>query len=325
MISVIVPVYNVEDYLRPCLDSILNQIYSDFEVILVDDGSTDTSGIICDEYSHRDSRIYVIHQSNAGMSDARNEGIKVAKGDYITFVDADDLVHPAIFQVMYEALISSDEYDFSMVYGQPVSEGFAVDADEMTSFSNEPHLKIDRQYCFGHLFGDGETTTQFQVVWNKLYKKELIQGLAFRKIASEDTDFNNRVFLRANKAILVNASLYYWVQRHTSITHSQFSTRDIDCINTYKMCLDEIPKSDCVNRSLCLSALYKVILHTRYNSRNTVLCHETGEIAKKVYLQTWKEFIYSNLNWKRKFGLLFFYHCPWSYCIFRSLMAIRKR
>ena len=324
MISIIVPVFNVEDYLRPCLDSILNQSLSDFEVILVDDGSTDHCGAICDEYAEKDDRVSVIHQSNGGLYAARNSGLDVATGEYILFVDSDDQIHPAMLQTLYEALLSGD-YDFSMVYGQPVSEGFAVDADEMTSFSNEPHLKIDRQYCFGHLFGDGETTTQFQVVWNKLYKKELIQGLAFRKIASEDTDFNNRVFLRANKAILVNASLYYWVQRHTSITHNQFSTRDIDCINTYKMCLDEIPKSDCVNRSLCLSALYKVILHTRYNSRNTVLCHETGEIAKKVYLQTWKEFIYSNLNWKRKFGLLFFYHCPWSYCIFRSLMAIRKR
>ena len=108
MISIIVPVYNVEKYLSRCLDSILVQTYRDFELILVDDGSTDRSGAICDEYASRDERIKLIRQSNQGLSVARNVGLDAARGDYIGFVDSDDYIHPETYQILLDALLKYD-------------------------------------------------------------------------------------------------------------------------------------------------------------------------------------------------------------------------
>lgn len=99
-LSIIVPVYNVEPYLRRCVDSILNQTFSDFELILVDDGSPDSCGAICDDYAARDRRIKVIHKANGGVSYARNEGLDIAQGEYIGFVDSDDYIHPKMYEIL---------------------------------------------------------------------------------------------------------------------------------------------------------------------------------------------------------------------------------
>ena len=106
LISVIVPVYNVEPYLRQCIDSILNQTYTDFELILVDDGSTDRCPEICDKYKEKDDRVRVLHKTNGGLSDARNHGIDIANGDYITFIDSDDMVSKDYLEVLIQSLKS---------------------------------------------------------------------------------------------------------------------------------------------------------------------------------------------------------------------------
>ena len=115
MVSIIVPVYNVEEYLRECVDSILNQTYSDVEVILVDDGSTDQSGNICDEYAKMDSRIKVIHKKNGGVSAARNTGIGEASGEYLMFVDSDDAIHPELVEAYMTVSYTHLERDHSLI------------------------------------------------------------------------------------------------------------------------------------------------------------------------------------------------------------------
>ena len=122
MVSIIVTVYNIEKYLEPCLKSILDSTYQDYEVILVDDGSKDGSGMICDHFAEQDGRFKVIHKVNAGVSQARNTGLEAAKGDYITFVDGDDVIHPNMLAVLMDA-INEGDYDVSMVYGIQVPEG----------------------------------------------------------------------------------------------------------------------------------------------------------------------------------------------------------
>ena len=117
LISIIVPIYNVEGYVSTCIDSLLRQTYPHLQIILVDDGSTDRSGAICDKYARQDTRIEVIHQENAGLSAARNSGLKRAIGELIAFVDGDDYVHPQMYDTLYRALRSGD-YDFSMVLGK---------------------------------------------------------------------------------------------------------------------------------------------------------------------------------------------------------------
>ena len=113
MISVIVPIYNVEEYLPACIESILNQTYKDLEILLIDDGSTDNSGRICDKYAQCDNRCIVIHQLNSGEAEARNTGLDHANGEYISFIDGDDYIHPQMLEILYEALQKGD-YDFSM-------------------------------------------------------------------------------------------------------------------------------------------------------------------------------------------------------------------
>ena len=178
---------------------------------------------------------------------------------------------------------------------------------------------------FSKLYGNEDIKIQYQVVWNKLYRKELLNGLSFKKTASEDTNFNTRVYLRVHNAILIDIELYYWIQRPNSITHTAFIHRAIDCINSYKLCLDEIPALKKTYRAWCLKALYKVILHTRYNSRKTPLYDETMKVCKDVYRQTFTEFIHCNLGWFKKVGVLCLYYRPELYCFLRSLLSFANR
>ena len=121
MISIIVPIYNVEKYLEPCIESILASTYRDFELILVDDGSTDGSSEISKRYAKQDSRVKFIHKDNGGVSSARNEGIKNSTGDYVMFIDGDDMIHPQMLEVLYEAILCGD-YDLAMAKSVKVYE-----------------------------------------------------------------------------------------------------------------------------------------------------------------------------------------------------------
>ena len=109
LVSIIVPVYNVEKYLERCIDSLVNQTLKDIEIILVDDGSTDDSGNICDKYAKKDKRIKVIHKENGGLSDARNIGLSIANGRYLQFVDSDDFIHKQMIEILYNTIINNNE------------------------------------------------------------------------------------------------------------------------------------------------------------------------------------------------------------------------
>ena len=139
MISIIVTVYNIEQHLPICIESIFNQTYKDLEIILVDDGSTDNSGKLCDKYTKEDTRCIVIHQSNKGVSEARNTGLNHATGEYISFIDGDDYLHPQMFEILYEALQKGD-YDFSMVTFKQVEkykkEDFIASINNNNTFRN---------------------------------------------------------------------------------------------------------------------------------------------------------------------------------------------
>ena len=150
MISIIVTIYKVERFLRVCVDSILNSTYRDIEVILVDDGSPDNSGAICDEFAARDSRVRVIHKANAGVSEARNSGIKAATGDYILFVDGDDVVHPRMVEVLYDGIVSGD-YDFSMINVLPVEENGYQEMMADMDIDTSSRRVLEQPYCVRRL------------------------------------------------------------------------------------------------------------------------------------------------------------------------------
>lgn len=210
LISVIVPVYNVETYLLRCLESITSQTYHNIEIILVDDGSTDSSGAICDSFVKTESRSSVIHQDNGGLWHARNTGQKVAKGNFLMFVDSDDYIHVDAIRVLYEALVQNPTCGLAMCN---YKQTFTLDEDIRKVDENRIEIWSVEQLLHNH---KGALCT---VVWNKLYRRSLIIDIMAREYRiSQDVDYNFRVFLRLKSLVMVDRELYFWVQRSGSAT-----------------------------------------------------------------------------------------------------------
>lgn len=229
-ISVIVPVYKVEPYLRRCVDSILAQTFTDIEVILVDDGSPDGCPAICDEYARQDNRVKVIHQQNGGLSAARNAGLDwvFAHSDsqWISFVDSDDWVHPRFLEYLHRAArennvqISVCDYCRESIYEEPKNN---VEYDT---------LKVTSLQLYQHL----EKSLLFTVVWNKLYYKSLFEKIRFPvgKI-SEDTFVSYRLMYKCPQIAFIKRSLYFYYINQTGITGSTYSPARLAELDALKL------------------------------------------------------------------------------------------
>ncbi|PGO33392.1 hypothetical protein CN984_04700 [Bacillus cereus] len=201
-ISIIVPVYNVAEYLEKCVESILNQTFVDFELILVNDGSKDQSGEICDEFAEKDSRIKVIHKKNAGLSVARNTGINAARGEYIGFVDSDDWIDPDMYEALYESCELSRS-EISIIGMREVSEEGKTLMEYIPVHVNLKEI-LKRAYA-----------------WNKLFKRELFvnNNLYFMEGKYyEDLELIPKLFIKCNKVTNVNKVGYNYLKRRGSIT-----------------------------------------------------------------------------------------------------------
>jgi len=199
LISVIVPVYKAEEYLRDCVEAILAQTYSNFELWLVDDGSPDTCGKICDELSGRDSRVNVIHQANGGVSAARNSALDVAAGSYICFVDSDDLVSPRMLESLYHAAVA---HDAEMAIACNNGIKLLPDADWGV-------IKVlDAAAALALLVQDIQLKSY---VWGRIFKASLFKDIRFPEaIIFEDVWIAHRFFLASNKVVLLNEELYQY-------------------------------------------------------------------------------------------------------------------
>ncbi|MEG0230122.1 MAG: glycosyltransferase family 2 protein [Oscillospiraceae bacterium] len=226
LISVIVPVYNVEKYIHKCVSSIINQTYKNLEIILVDDGSPDNCGEICDEYAKKDCRIKVIHKKNGGLSDARNAGIDSSNGDYIAFVDSDDYISQDMYQQLIPLLLqnNADVVMFSVFdcYNDKVSRAYKKE-DKVFICDGKECFKIILQGELGAF------------AWNRIYKKDLFNDIKFKvgKI-TEDAFFNAEVVQKINVAVINTKAYYYYVHRENSITTSNYSKKDLDTIEAYE-------------------------------------------------------------------------------------------
>lgn len=224
IISVIVPVYNVENYLRRCVDSILGQTYRDLEVILADDGSTDGSGKICDDYAQKDGRVRVIHKENGGLSDARNAGMQAATGGFLAFVDSDDLVAPDMFRRMLEIL----QTEKSDIVQCGVKKFFL----EEELYQNKEESSSVKTYSAQEALLELTLDRNFrQTVWNKLYRRETAAAVPFEKgKLNEDEFWTFQVFGRAQKISLTEETFYFYYQRQGSIMQSGYSIRRLDAL-----------------------------------------------------------------------------------------------
>lgn len=214
-ISVIVPVYNIEKYLPKCIDSIINQTYKTIEILLIDDGSTDESGKICDEYALKDNRIRVIHKENQGLSATRNIGIKESTCDYIVFIDSDDYINEDYLETLYNCIKETDSDVASVTYKVVRTDGtIALDA------SHETGLKENETITFEGINIIKELLSQKIIknfVWNKIYKKSIICDFEIG-VNYEDIAFACKVFSKTNKIAYINKSCYNYLKRNDSIT-----------------------------------------------------------------------------------------------------------
>ncbi|MGI0530116.1 glycosyltransferase family 2 protein [Treponema socranskii] len=213
LISIIVPVYKVEQYLSKCVDSILNQTYKNLEIILVDDGSPDSCPKICDDYAKIDSRIIVLHKVNAGLSAARNSGLTISRGDYISFIDSDDWVSSDFIEKLYFRIVN-DKSDFVMCNFEQVDElGRKVNNFKQISLTEKRILDFQE---FWDVFK--EHTAVNIVAWNKLYKKEIFSDLKYPEgHIHEDVFIMPLIMEKVTKVSQEPSTLYYYLKRGNSI------------------------------------------------------------------------------------------------------------
>ena len=237
LISVVIPVYNVEEYLVECIESVLKQTYTNLEIILVDDGSLDNSGKICDDYAKKDSRIVVIHKRNGGLSSARNAALEIIKGCYVVFVDSDDYIEHTMIEVLYNK-INQYNADISICAYRVTSNIDMFDSE----LECKEYLMTGKKLIMAYIYRDSNYTIT-HAVWNRLYKKELLNGLKFCEgRVHEDILFSTEVMLRIQKAIYIDKYLYnYRDNRPGSITERKYSLKSVEdsiyltCIAANKM------------------------------------------------------------------------------------------
>ena len=232
IVSIIVPIFKVESFLRKCVDSIIGQTYPFLEIILVDDGSPDRSGEICDEYAAKDARVRVIHKKNGGLSDARNAGLDCMSGDYVAFIDSDDWIDCDWVEVLLHNLL---EYDAQMSIsgiirefeGEKASSPFLI----TESYGNEPFQESNIDMMRRYL------RTSW-VAWDKLYRAELFADLRFPVgEINEDEAIAMQILDRSKTVAITNQTCYHYLERGNSITTAAFSEKKLAWV---KHCKDNL-------------------------------------------------------------------------------------
>lgn len=285
LISVIVPVYNVKIYLEHCLASISAQSYKNIEIIVVDDGSTDGGGVICDAYAERESRCVVVHQENKGLWAARNTGQKIAKGDFIMFVDSDDYIHVDMINSLYDALMQNPQCDLALC-------NYTI----TTSFDENTHVPFDGTYqvlSTEQVFRfENEGLVYF--VWNKLYRRSLLEGLYARNYRIvQDVDFNIRVFAKVNSVIFVDNEYYFWMQREDSAMHKRdyWYSYLMNVTDIYYRNYHEILDQNKVVSSYVLGSLYWRLLSLKSFAWRTDKAEIVSQKCKYVIKETWRSYL----------------------------------
>lgn len=266
MISIIIPVYNVEKFLKRCLDSVINQTFTDIEIILVDDGSKDSSGKICDEFKSKDNRIKVIHKENGGLSSARNAGVEICEGDYIFFIDSDDwLADENVIQDFYETALKDDS-DFVYARINTATDERSYASKYVKKYQDVRLHFLSNPYYF--------------TAWNKLYSKNLKELLLFTEgRVNEDVDIIPIVFSRARKVSLLDRCTYNYYKNQNSITRSNFSEKRFDMFKSVSHALKKFSGTEAETK-VFKENLFGFQLFTVYIE----ILKRTSNVERKEYL-----------------------------------------
>lgn len=308
LVSIIVPIYKVEPYLRRCLDSIVNQTYTNLEVILVDDGSPDNCPQICDEYAVKDSRIVVIHKENGGLSDARNAGLDICKGEYISFVDSDDWVDNRYIEVLLEG-ITKNNADIAIgeikkigTFEKPLPFG----ASSFITYS--PIEAIKRIYT--------KTEASFIAAWGKLFKASIFLDLRFPLSKIHEDEYVNYIwFSKSNNIVYTDTILYYYFSRSDSITGKD-SPYDYEEIFNLQYHFFQKNKNESVLNVLKIRYGWNLLYlyNKEYHSSNkSILKNQIIQHRRRLSLKSMSNF--------GDFALWTFIHFPIFYIFFKKVQS----
>ena len=272
LISIIIPVYKVEKYLEKCIQSVINQTYENLQIILVDDGSPDNCGKICDEYAKKDHRIEVIHKSNGGLSDARNKGLEIAKGEYIGFVDSDDYIEADMYEVLYN-LLKQYNADVSICNFYTVSQGKISIKNADNGINEYNRIEILKEVLLDNNIQS--------YAWNKLYKKELFDEIKY-PIGKKYEDIGTTFYLleKCNKVVVTGKSEYYYINRQDSIVNNVTESTITDYIELIMQRYDYI-EENIKELSSYNKDYLKRILKTAEKDIKSL--NEVGDYTKKKY------------------------------------------
>lgn len=272
LISVIVPIYNVEKYLNRCIDSIIAQTYENIEIILVDDGSPDNCGAICDEYAAKDSRIKVIHKKNGGLSEARNAGIDIAKGEFISFIDSDDFVSKYYIEILYRCLVENEADISSLTLDVSFEDG----DDDSVRFMNS-----NNDFSYETVSSDDAIESMFYQTIptgapRRLYKRVIFNELRFPVgYLYEDAATTYKAFMLAEKIVLIDANAYAYRHRANSIIRMKYDERKLIAIDISKALYSDIckfrPKLKKAAASRAFALNYTVFLQVPKTDKSSML------------------------------------------------------
>ncbi len=291
-ISVIIPVYNVEQYIEECLDSLLNQTYKNLEIICIDDGSTDRSGWICDQYVKKDSRIKVIHQKNSGAGAARNKGLDIASGDYIAFVDSDDYIEKNMYEELYNALI----FNNAQIAG---CETISLFQDKI----NYPNTTGKEMIFSGVDFlALSSKHWKYYIMVNKLFSRAVVGNMRFpEKNVIDDGFFTYQIIARAARVVWCDKAFYFYRQRKSSVMNKKEYQlkRDYDAVKLFKERLEFVkaryPKVISSFQVKMIDSYINIILREELDDQDVKKC--LSYMRRNCQEALFKEYSYKESVW----------------------------
>lgn len=319
LISVIVPIYKVEPYLDRCVRSIVNQTYKNMEIILVDDGSPDNCPAICDEWAKKDSRIKVIHKLNGGLSDARNAGLAVARGELISFVDSDDWIDINMLHTLFKVMQGkkADIVECGVKYIDEIGHTLRIRSCVSAV------VELDKVGALKELVKE---TIVYQTVWNKLYKASVIKGIVFETGKLNEDDFwTYQVFDNLNKLVVINNPLYYYSQRTSSIMGTGYTIRRLDGLIARFQRMEYLQKypetADFTKARILGDCMYHLQTALKYLSKEEqkLVCDYIKGKLKSIGKINFKD---SEISIKYKLWYAFFTAFPLTTATLRNMIGI---
>lgn len=329
LISIIIPVYKVEKYIDRCMNSLVNQTWKNIEIILIDDGSPDKSGILCDKWAEKDKRVKVLHKLNGGVSSARNEGLKIAQGQYVGFIDPDDFVEIDTYEFLYKTLTDNDAL-ISVVGWDNYLES---DNDRLDLLSWKPVSFFDTIDCINAI--NREIYNRISLTWNKLFSRTVIDGLFY-----DENYINGEDRLYCIKAIAKGAELggkiaynmlpkYHYLQRKNSAGNKNFTPKDATLIPLCEEIIEIVKRyapSAVSVANAQLSNSYFQLINMLDKTPNEY--PEIRDELMKNFRKRFPRFLLEKNNFRRKIALLLFFINPTIYSslgkIYRKIKGIKS-